>query len=290
VGEVPLTPIQRQFFETERPNRNHFNQSLLLELIEGVDVQALSRALDELLAFHDVLHMRFERAGGQWQGHSAPAGPAAILDRRDLSGLDLAAQAATMEAIADEVHAGFDIERGPLLAAVLVTRGEGNRPCLFLAAHHLVIDAVSWHILLDDLEVAYGQAASGNPVSLGPATTSYQDWARRLGEFVAAGKLDGELSHWADALAGSAALPVDGGPADPPATVAVAGVQLDPEETEALLRRAPTAYRTGINDVLLAALAYALSRWTGQRRVSLDLEGHGREDLLDGVDLSRTVG
>jgi hypothetical protein len=180
-GAVPLTPIQRQFFEQERLNRNHFNQSLLLELTEGPDVQALSRALDELLAFHDALHMRFEQAGGQWQGHSAPAGPAAILDRRDLSGLDLAAQEAAMEAIADEVHAGLDIERGPLLAAVLFTRGDGSRPCLFLAAHHLVIDAVSWHILLDDLETAYGQAAAGNPVSLGPATTSYQDWARRLG-------------------------------------------------------------------------------------------------------------
>jgi non-ribosomal peptide synthase protein (TIGR01720 family) len=290
VGAVPLTPIQRQFFEQERLNRNHFNQSLLLELSAGVDEQALSRALEELLTFHDALRMRFEQADGQWRGHGAPAGLAAFLDHRDLSGVDPAAQAAAMETIAAEVHAGFDIERGPLLAAVLFTRGEGLRPCLFLAAHHLVIDAVSWRILLDDLDTAYGQALSGDPVDLGPATTSYQDWSRRLGEFAAAGKLDGELDHWADALAGSAALPVDGVPADPPAPVAAVPVQLGPEETEALLRRAPTAYRTGINDVLLAALALALSRWTGQRRVGVDLEGHGREDLLDGVDLSRTVG
>jgi non-ribosomal peptide synthase protein (TIGR01720 family) len=157
-----------------------------------------------------------------------------------------------------------------------------------------VIDAVSWHILLDDLETAYGQAASGDPVNLGPATTSYQDWSRGLGEFAAAGKLDGELSHWAGTLAGLAAgpatLPVDGVPADPPAPADAIAVRLSPQETEALLRRAPTAYRTGINDVLLAALALALSRWAGQRRVGIDLEGHGREDLLDGVDLSRTVG
>jgi amino acid adenylation domain-containing protein/non-ribosomal peptide synthase protein (TIGR01720 family) len=290
VGAVPLTPIQRQFFEQERRNRNHFNQSMLLELSQGVDEQALSRALDELLAFHDALRMRFEQADGQWRAHNAPAGPAGILGHRDLSGVDPDAQAAAMEAIADEVHAGLDIASGPLLAAVLFTRGEGHRPYLFLAAHHLVIDAVSWRILLDDLEAAYAQAVSGSPIDLGPATTSYQDWARRLGELAAAGKLDGELSHWAGALAGPAALPADGAPADPPAPVAAVPVQLSQAETEALLRRAPAAYRTGINDVLLAALALALSRWTGQRRVSIDLEGHGREDLLDGVDLSRTVG
>jgi non-ribosomal peptide synthase protein (TIGR01720 family) len=299
VGAVPLTPIQRQFFEQDRLNRNHFNQSMLLELAADVDAHALSRALQGLLTFHDALRMRFERADGRWRGYGAPIEPAPaeptdILDRRDLAGVDLADLVAAMGKIADEVHAGFDIERGPLLAAVLFTRGTGQRPYLFLAAHHLVVDAVSWHILLDDLDTAYDQAVSGSPVNLGPKTTSYQDWARRLGEFVAAGRLDGELDHWADALAGSAAvsaaLPVDGVPADPPAPVATVPVRLDREETEALLRRAPTVYRTGINDVLLAALALALSRWTGDRRVGVDLEGHGREDLLDGVDLSRTVG
>ena len=200
-----------------------------------------------------------------------------------------------MEKVAGDVHASFDIGGGPLLRAVLFARGEG-RPCyLFLAAHHLVVDAVSWRILLDDLDTAYHQAVVGRSVDLGSATTSYRDWAERLGEYVAAGKLDGEVDYWAAALDGSAALPVDHAPADPAAPVNVlpaspVPVRLDAEDTDALLRAAPTAYRTRINDVLLAALAWALSRWTGRPRVCIDLEGHGREDLLDGVDLSRTVG
>jgi non-ribosomal peptide synthase protein (TIGR01720 family) len=107
---------------------------------------------------------------------------------------------------------------------------------------------------------------------------------------VAAGKLDNELDHWDAAIDGPPALPVDGAPADPPVPVTAVPVQLDAEETDALLRGAPTVYRTRINDVLLTALAWALSRWTGRPRVCVDLEGHGREDLLDGVDLSRTVG
>ena len=317
VGPVPLTPIQRQFFEQDRANRHHFNQSTLLELSDELDEQALRRALDALLAFHDALRTRFELVDGEWRGRSGPVGPAGsvdILDCRDLADVDPATQAARMEAaqaawleaaqaawmeaaqaarmekVADEVHASFDIERGPLLKAVLFTQREGRPRYLFLAAHHLVIDAVSWHILLDDLEMAYRQALSGQPVDLGSATTSYQDWAKRLGEHVTAGKLDSELNYWAAALGGSAALPVDRAPADPRVPVQAVPVRLDAEETDALLRRAPAAYRTRINDVLLAALAWALSRWAGRPRVGIDLEGHGREDLLDGVDLSRTVG
>ncbi len=215
-----------------------------------------------------------------------------------------------MEKVADDVHASFDIGRGPLLRAVLFSRGQGGTCYLFLAAHHLVVDAVSWRILLDDLDTAYRQAVCGKPVDLGSATTSYRDWAERLADYVAAGKLDGEVDYWAAALDGSPPLPIDHSPADPAVPVNAVPVnavpvnavpvnavpvnavpvRLDAEDTDALLRAAPTAYRTRINDVLLAALAWALCRWTGRPRVCIDLEGHGREDLLDGVDLSRTVG
>jgi non-ribosomal peptide synthase protein (TIGR01720 family) len=263
---------------------------MLLQLSGELDEEALRRALDALLVFHDALGMRFEMADGEWRGQGAPGGPVPILDCRDLPDADLATQTAVMEKVADEVHASFDIERGPLLKAVLFRRREGRQRFLFLAAHHLVIDAVSWHILLDDLEVAYRQALSGQPIDPGSATTSYHDWARRLGEHVAAGKLDSELDYWAAALDASAGLPADRAPADLRGPAQAVPVRLDPGETDALLRRAPAAYRTRINDVLLAALAWALSRWTGRPRVCIDLEGHGREDVMDEMDLSRTVG
>jgi amino acid adenylation domain-containing protein/non-ribosomal peptide synthase protein (TIGR01720 family) len=291
VGAVPLTPIQRWFFEQDRGKRHHFNQSMLLELSEHADEGALSRALDAILAFHDALRMRFELAGGQWRGHNAPAEPMTAVDCRDMPDGD-AGQASAMEKVADDIHASFDLARGPLFKAVLfrLGAGDGRRRCLFLAAHHLVIDAVSWRILLDDLDTAYQQAISGERIDLGAPTTSYQEWATRLAEHVAAGKLDTELDHWTAALDRSAKLPLEGAPADPPAPAAAVQVQLDARGTEALLRGAPAAYRTGAGDVLLAALARALSRWTGESRVSVDLEGHGRDDFLDGVDLSRTVG
>ncbi|HEX2298595.1 MAG TPA: amino acid adenylation domain-containing protein, partial [Pseudonocardiaceae bacterium] len=289
VGAVPLTPIQHWFFEADRANPHHFNQSHLVELTDDLDEAALQRALEALLVQHDALRMRFEPVDGRWQQHNAPVGSVQVLDRRELPELAEGERLLAMEKIADEVHASFDLQSGPLLKAVLFVRAGGSRPFLFLVAHHLVVDGVSWRILLDDLDTAYQQAVRGEQIDLGAKTTSFQEWSQRLEQYVSSGGLDGELDHWAAALEG-ARLPVEQAPPVPGTPARTVTTLLSEPDTEALLRGAPTAYRTGMNDVLLAALAWALSRCTGQSTVSVDLEGHGREEILDDVDLSRTVG
>jgi non-ribosomal peptide synthase protein (TIGR01720 family) len=221
-----------------------------------------------------------------------PVEPLQVLQRSDLSGMGPVELSAAMEKVANSLHASFDLGSGPLLKAMLFELGEGQRPLLFLAVHHLVVDGVSWRILLDDLDTAYQQAARGDVVHLAPKTTSFQHWSRLLGTFVADGGLDGELDYWTGTLTRCARPPVEladsrlGAPAPARTVLVLLGAQ----DTETLLRGAPTAYRTRINDVLLAALAWALSRWSGTSTISIDLEGHGREHILDGVDLSRTVG
>jgi amino acid adenylation domain-containing protein/non-ribosomal peptide synthase protein (TIGR01720 family) len=289
VGAVPLTPIQSWFFETHQINPRHFNQSMLVELTDELKEWALRRALNELVVHHDALRMRFERNNGQWQQYNAPVEPAGILQRSDLSDMDPDEQSAAMEKIADDLHASFDLSRPPLLKAVLFSLGTGQRPYLFLVAHHLVVDGVSWRILLDDLDTAYQQALRNETIDLGLKTTSFRDWALRLSEYVAAGGFDHELDYWASAL-DAGKLPMDNPQPEPDSSDWTVSVLLSTEDTDALLHSAPTVYRTGINDVLLTALAWSLSRWTGRDRVSIDLEGHGREEILDGIDLSRTVG
>jgi amino acid adenylation domain-containing protein/non-ribosomal peptide synthase protein (TIGR01720 family) len=291
VGAAPLTPIQHWFFETYRANPHHFNQSVLAALTDDLDEHALGTALDAVLDHHGALRMRFEQVDGEWR-QQVTARSDRVLQRCDLSRVSSQYRLAAMESAANQVHKSFDLRSGLLLKATLFTFGGTYRPHLFLAAHHLVVDGVSWRILLDDLDLAYRQATGGETVQLGPGTTSFRDWASRLAEHVAAGGLDHELAHWAEAVDANA-LPVDydpAGSADAAAPASSVQVRLDEVDTDALLRAAPTAYRTGINDVLLTALAVALSRWTGHGRVSVDLEGHGREEILDGVDLSRTVG
>ncbi|GAB2444441.1 non-ribosomal peptide synthase/polyketide synthase [Streptomyces incanus] len=291
-GDVPLTPIQEWFLTSPRASHGHFNQSLLLELGAHPDAAALETALNALLDHHDALRMRFtEDEGGRRQFNPPPSGTDRdrLLNRHDLSGLASTEAEAAMEKAADDLHTGFDLARGPLLRAALFTGDAGRPAFLLLVAHHLVVDAVSWRILRDDLEAAYRQAVQGEPVALGARTTSFRDWARGLAAHVAAGALDDELPYWERAV-DAEPLPT-GIPTGPEAgLVDTLAVELDEADTEALLRAAPTAYRTRVNDVLLTALALALARWTGREEVRLDLEGHGREDVLDGVDLSRTVG
>jgi amino acid adenylation domain-containing protein/non-ribosomal peptide synthase protein (TIGR01720 family) len=279
VGDVPLTPVQHWFFDTHTDNPQHFNQSVLVEVPSDVDEKALATALAAILAHHDALRMRFELVDGEWRQYNAPVEPVDVLHHNDTD------DPAEIERAADELHAGFDLATGPLFKAMLFG---GDRPTryLFLVAHHLVFDGVSWRIVLADLAVAYRQAAAGRPVDLGARTTSFRDWAVRLAEHAANGGFDDELDHWTAVR--TVDLPVDHVDL-PPAPKADVLVRLDIADTDALLRKAPAAYRARINDVLLTALTCAVMRWTGAP-TSIDLEGHGREEMFDDVDVSRTIG
>ncbi|WP_018682964.1 non-ribosomal peptide synthase/polyketide synthase [Actinokineospora enzanensis] len=283
-GPVPLTPIQRWFLDGSRVGYHHFNQAHYAELTMVPDESALRTALAALLAHHDGLRLRFAREDDGWRQWNAPVTDEPVLQVCDLSTVD----EAVIEQIADTTHAGFDLSTGPLLRAVLFRFTDGSTPRLLLVAHHLVIDGVSWRILLDDLDTAYHQASRGEPVDLGAKTTSFQDWSRRLAEHVSTGGLDHELDYWSTPADGT--IPVDSATDIPGTPVAAVSIELSTSDTDALLRGAPTAYRTRINDVLLAALARSLSTWTGRPSVAVHLEGHGREDILDDVDLSRTIG
>ncbi|MCA1682235.1 MAG: condensation domain-containing protein, partial [Actinobacteria bacterium] len=290
-GVVVLTPIQHWLFQTNPVCPERFDQSVLVELTEGLDEQALRRALDAVLAHHDALRMRFECLDGYWRQHNAPVEPVDVLHVCDLSDIGSDGQVEAIAQVTDEVRCSFDLGSAPLVKAVLFDLGAGQRPVLFVVVHHLVVDGVSWRILLEDLDTAYWQVVGGQTARLGSKTTSFREWAQRLTEHTAAGGFDGELEYWAGVSQGAdPVLPVDGVGANTVASTGSVTVRLDPEETRALLQDVPGVYRTQVNDVLLSALGRVLGRWTGRERVLVDLEGHGREDLFDGVDLSRTVG
>jgi non-ribosomal peptide synthase protein (TIGR01720 family) len=196
-----------------------------------------------------------------------------------------------MEAAAVAAQQGFRLGAGPLIKVLLFVLGHGQRPRLFITVHHLVVDGVSWRILLSDLETAYRQAAGGGEIDLGAKTTSFHDWARRLAGHAAAEGFDGELDYWtAGSTNAVVPIPVDGTGNNTIASAVTLSAELDAEQTRALLQKVPGIYRTQINDVLLSALGRVLSDWTGHDRIAIAMEGHGREDLFDDVDLSRTVG
>ncbi|MFH9349067.1 amino acid adenylation domain-containing protein [Kitasatospora sp. NPDC017646] len=295
-GPVPLTPVQHWYFEEFPDAPGHFNQSLFLELDAEVDADALRAAFAAVLDHHDVLRIRAERVGGTWRQRNEAAADGgagdSVFETVDLSGLDDAARDEALRAAITAAQTGFDVRTGRLFKGVLFTLGGDRAPRLFLAAHHYVVDAVSWRVILADLDTGHRQAARGERVDLGARSTSFQDWSHRLNGLVADGGFDAEMAYWArveKATVDAAVLPVDLHGDNTAGSTRTLTRRLSAELTDALLRKVPEAYRTQVNDVLLCALARVLGDWAGGT-VPVELEGHGREDLFADVDLSRTVG
>ncbi|MEX2073153.1 non-ribosomal peptide synthase/polyketide synthase [Pseudomonas aeruginosa] len=277
-GEVALAPVQRWFFEQAIPNRQHWNQSLLLQARQPLDGDRLGRALERLQARHDALRLRFREERGAWrQAYAEQAGEP--LWRRQ------AGSEEALLALCEEAQRSLDLEQGPLLRALLVDMADGSQR-LLLVIHHLAVDGVSWRILLEDLQRLYADLDA----DLGARSSSYQAWSRHLHEQAGA-RLD-ELDYWQAQLHDAPhALPCEnpyGALENRHERKLV--LTLDAERTRQLLQEAPAAYRTQVNDLLLTALARATCRWSGDASVLVQLEGHGREDLGEAIDLSRTVG
>jgi amino acid adenylation domain-containing protein/non-ribosomal peptide synthase protein (TIGR01720 family) len=293
-GEVPLTPVQRWFFEQAFKEAHHFNQAMLLELRREVAPELVERALKEIVFHHDALRTRFVQGPSGWVQSGAAPVAGTPLRQVDLSGLEATEQRRTLNRIAQETQRSLDLASGRLLQAVFFHLGGGQRPRFLMVVHHLVVDGVSWRVLLEDLQAVCEQMSRGEPVRLPRKTTSFKRWSERLLAHAQAGGADGELSHWRTVVDGeSPRLPVDHASAESRNTVATmqaVSVVLGEDETRVLLQEVPGAYHTQIGDVLLAALLEAFHGWTSRDELLIQLEGHGREELLERVDLSRTVG
>jgi amino acid adenylation domain-containing protein/non-ribosomal peptide synthase protein (TIGR01720 family) len=268
-GEAPLTPIQHWFFDLDLSDPAHFNQAVFLKAPAGIDAARLENAIERVAAHHDAFRLRYEKAPAGWRQSFSDDGR--LVDFQIADGGD--------EWDPTACQSGFDLARGPLLRAVLLPNGGRTR--LLLVAHHLVVDGVSWRILLEDLVAAYQDA----PL---PATTaSFLAWGNALHQLAASGRLDAELAFWRRQVEGSVASPA----ADGSGQVRIASLHrsLSPDETSRLLREAPAQHGAQMPEMLIAALAVALTQWSGRSEARIDLEGHGREDVV-GLPVARTVG
>jgi amino acid adenylation domain-containing protein/non-ribosomal peptide synthase protein (TIGR01720 family) len=291
-GALALTPIQRWFFERPMTAPQHFNQALLLQPRQALEAEPLELALRALIEHHDALRLRFRPgADGQWTAEHAESAAAAaqaepITWQRPVQSLE------QLSPIAEEAQRSLQLASGPLLRAVLICAANGEQR-LLLVVHHLVVDGVSWRVLLEDLERAYWQLSAGQAARLPAKTSSFQSWSERLRQHAASESLQQERAYW---LAQVGSGPAEEVPRDHAQGANLArhaesiSSSLSVERTLQLREEAPRAYRTQINDLLLAALARVLCRASGQPSFLVALEGHGREDLFDGVDLSRSVG
>ncbi|MGH8683820.1 MAG: condensation domain-containing protein, partial [Nitrosospira sp.] len=283
---VPLLPIQIEFFEQEIPARHHWNQAVLLKSSQLMDVGCLAQALEAVVRHHDALRFRYvKQPAGDWR---QVCGEPATQSLQDLTWIRRADNGEQFEAFCNEAQRSLNLTEGPLLRALVIEMADGTQR-LLLAIHHLVVDGVSWRILLEDLQSVYNKYRIGEPIILPDKTSGYQVWAQRLQGYVHAHA--DELAYWQSLADTPVSLPRDY-PQSPDSVHHQASVilRLDRAQTQALLKQAPAAYRTRINDLLLTALGSALCRWSGHEKILVHVEGHGREDLYADIDLSHTVG
>jgi amino acid adenylation domain-containing protein/non-ribosomal peptide synthase protein (TIGR01720 family) len=301
-GPAVLTPVVRWFLDSGG-TLDGFNQAQLVAVPAELGWDRLLGALDAVLDHHDALRSRLARDDeGEWVYEIADRGSVRAADvtrRVDVTGLDDTARAAAVRAEADTAWRRLDPARGRLVQAVWFDAGPAHPGDLLLVVHHLAVDGVSWRILLPDLAQAWHALAAGREPELDPVWTSWRRWSHLLHDAAHDPARADQLPYWTAVLDGPdpqlGARPLD--PArDTVGTARTAEVALTVEETAPLLTEVPAAFHAGVDDVLLTALALAVGRWRERRgrgaetSVLLQVEGHGREDVVPDVELSRTVG
>ncbi|MEU4770263.1 non-ribosomal peptide synthase/polyketide synthase, partial [Actinosynnema sp. NPDC023794] len=288
LGEVRPTPIVRWLAARGGPV-DRFHQSVLLRVPADVGKRRLVQAVQTVLDHHDVLRARIATDRPDWTITVPPRGAV----RAEDCVLRVTAVDPDEEFLAwhaDRAAAELSPPDGRLVRVVWFDAGPDRPGLLLLCLHHLVVDGVSWRILVPDLAEAWRTPG----VALQPVGTSFRRWAQRLAEHADDPRTAAELPHWREVLA-TPDPPLGRRDLDPAVDVVARGrtltLTLPTATTAPLLTTVPAAFHAGVNDVLVAGLATALARWRpGRDAVLLDVETHGREEFAEGIDLSRTVG
>ncbi|WP_036604236.1 non-ribosomal peptide synthetase [Paenibacillus assamensis] len=290
-GEVPFTPIQHWFFQQSFVNAHHWNQSVMLYNPEGYDAKIVEQVWGDIVKHHDALRMVYkDEKGSVIQINQELSASVPQLEYVDVSHL-LDTSSAILQH-AESVQSSIHLADGPLVKLALYHTENGDH--LFIVIHHLVVDGVSWRILFEDFAAGYMQLTRNEQIVFPSKTDSYKYWAEQLLKYANSKTLTKEMSYWAQVNAmNMAPLPKESLSNSNDIRVKhnrKYSFELQQDETGLLLGPAHVAYGTEINDLLLSALGIALQQWAGHEQVAISLEGHGREELLDKVNISRTVG
>ncbi|MBY4128508.1 amino acid adenylation domain-containing protein [Rhodococcus fascians] len=302
VGVMPTTPIVEAMIE-RGSQYSRFTQQAALELPAGIEREGILATISAVVDHHDMLRARLSPSGGQYGIEVSPAGSIdvdALVHRVEL---DATASSETASAAGsralDAAVAELAPDRGVVLQFVWLDFGPTRRGRILVVAHHLVVDGVSWRILIPDFVTAWAQYSSGTPLALTPVGTSMRTWSHRLYAEANSDERADEIAYWSRVLEASDPLigsrPFDS-LQDRRSTMKSVSVSVPAAVTSGILTDVPRMIRGGVNDALLTGLAMAVAQWRRQRSVDsattlILLEGHGREEgVVPGADLSRTVG
>ncbi len=289
-GEKGKTPIESWFLAQNFQDPNHYHQSVLLQFKKPVDIPALEKALEKLIAHHDGLRLNYHKDKDRFYFNNDLLDKPFKIELVDLSAVPGAEWDAQIETRGSEAKSGFDINSGLMLRAFLFKTGPAGDK-LLLILHHLVTDGLTWRILLEDLYHLYESFHREKEVGMPQKTASLLDWYDALVMYRDSGKLEKEKQHWQEAEKSDFQLPYDREPGDVDWSVknqATINTRLTQEETGFLLMDAHEVYKTDVQILVTAALVRTLRQWTGEYTVIIEMENHGRH--IEDIDTSKTTG
>ena len=279
-GDRNFTPIELWFFEKPFKNPDYYNQSVLLNFHKPIQVEIVNQTIKTLIAHHDTLRTNFIPEQNKCFYNNK------LLDEDiKVCVYDLDKRSETLEDLCTHIRNSLDITNGLLIKGGVFIDNATNY--LFLTAHHLIIDGVSWRILLEDFYKVYNALADGNNPKLPSKTASMLQWENKLIK-----KRDKGLSatdYWNQVSKVEFVIPQDYETKENFVwSREHKGIEIDSDLTNFLLTDAHQNYKSDVLTLLTTTLALTLGSWTGLREYVVEFENHGRH--LEDIDTSRTVG
>jgi non-ribosomal peptide synthase protein (TIGR01720 family) len=289
-GDVPLTPIQQWAFALQK-HIHHWNMGHMLYAKNGWNPQIVAKVFARLIEHHDVLRMTYQWIGDQVKQsiRSLDEGEFFSLQVFDLTQEDDVEGRILNEA--NEIQQSIRLDEGPLVKLGLFQTTAGDH--LLIVIHHLVVDAISLRVIVEDFTNGYEQARQQEKIVLPAKTDSFQLWSQKLHQYANSPTLLTEIPYWKTIEQTKLpALPIDkeGPKTYPIGKGKIVIVTLSERETRKLLTDVHHLHQTEINDVLVAALVQTIGQWADVEQVGITFEGHGRQEVVENIDVTRTVG
>ncbi|WP_432409139.1 amino acid adenylation domain-containing protein [Wukongibacter sp. M2B1] len=289
-GEVQLSPIQKWFFEHRLTDSHYWNQAVHMYRENGFDEKAIKKVFEILVQHHDALRMIYIEE----EGNITQLNRGLSEELFGLNVFEVGMGFSVEDVMKKEIEKGqsvVDLNKGPLVNLYLFKTDTGDY--LSIVIHHLVIDGVSWRILIEDFKTAYNQVNSNEEILIPEKTDSYKAWTEKISDYAKHKKTLNELEYWANLKGETVVLNKDFSVMKSQKKLKdneFVSVSLSKEDTEKLLSKVNKAYNTETIEILLTALGLALEEVTKQNKILINLEGHGREEMLDSICISRTIG
>lgn len=289
-GYVNLTPVQHWFFHSHFSHPHYFNQAVMLFSPKKFDSGRVERVFRKIFLHHDALRMTFHKENAAIiqlnHGQDYPF----ELEEIQLTEHDSAPAADRLKEISNRIQSSISLESGPLMKLCLLHMSDGDR--LLIVCHHLVIDAVSWRILFEDIDALMKQDAGGESLELPLKTDSFKYWSERLSHYANSNTFLEQKDYWIEmeALAPPRINHETQSPYNRLQDSARLSFSLDEEQTDQLLTSVHHAFGTEINHILLTALALSFKDVFEISPLAIAMEGHGREEIIPDIDIQRTVG